>query len=343
MDESLISKRVVFLNQKDKKEFLEKSEFAISAKDLSKQFFVSQRTARDWLRGKYSIPQEVAVWLSDTHNISLPKYSVRSRTEHLKEIASKGGKERIKKYGKVSLDEDKRKKAWKRWWDREGKDSEHTLITKAHKISLPEEGEKLSEFVGIMMGDGGVSNYHISITLDAKTDVSYGSFVQKLIFDLFNVQAKEYFRKKERAINIVVHRKLLVEFCVSIGLKQGNKLKQGLDIPMWILNNKRYTVACIRGLFDTDGSIFMHTYISKGRQYSYPKMSFSSASPSLTRRVCDVLLDLGLNARITRNKREVRIEKKSDIKKYFTLIGSSNPKFHKLFGGVPERSNGTHC
>ena len=169
--------------------------------------------------------------LSTKSCVSIPKnIEVIKWNRHLKSASKKGGEMKYKKYGNVGGDETKRREAWRRWWGKEGKFKKQ-LIFKRKKINKPPKNVKLAEFAGIMVGDGGISEYRIAITLNSKDDYDYSIFVCKLTQELFGVSAKIYKRKDSLAMDIVVHGKDLVGFCRLIGLKIGDKLKQGLDIP----------------------------------------------------------------------------------------------------------------
>ena len=136
--------------------------------------------------------------------------------------------------------------------------------------------------------------------------------------------------KKFRAFDITISRRELVEFCIKLGLVSGNKIKQQIDIPQWIKNNPKYLLACVRGLVDTDGSIYTHSYRVNGKMYNYKKLSFASMSRPLRNTVCIVLSELGMKPRVTQ-EREVRIEDSGDTALYMKIIGTHNPKHLRRF------------
>lgn len=72
----------------------------------------------------------------------------------------------------IGGDEIKRKKAWAKWWENEGRFKEQ-IILKKKRIEIPPKSIKLAEFVGVMMGDGGISEYHTTVTLHSKDDLKY--------------------------------------------------------------------------------------------------------------------------------------------------------------------------
>lgn len=127
-----------------------------------------------------------------------------------------------------------------------------------------------------------------------------------------------------------------MNYLTKLELIKGNKIKQGLKMPQWILENHTYAIACLRSMFDTDGGIFTERHKINGREYNYPKMAFVSASPMLVADITAVLSTLGFSAKVRQGK-YVRLEKFTDIKQYFTIVGSNNPKHlrrYAQFGGV---------
>ena len=202
----------------------------------------------------------------------------------------------------------------------------------AREVLSPTHSVELAEFIGIMMGDGGMTNYQVKIALHSVDDAEYASFVRTLISDLFDVTPATYPDPLYNAVDIVVSRAQLVRFLQTCGLPVGNKLRHGLDIPAWITANAQYAVACVRGLVDTDGCVFTHQYVSNGKSYAYKKLCFTSASPALIASVSRIMSAVGLSPRISRKGREVRLDRKADVQRYFAEIGSSNPKHLKRLG-----------
>ena len=137
-----------------------------------------------------------------------------------------------------------------------------------------------------------------------------------------------------KALNICISRTDLVNFLAKHGLKVGNKLKQNLSIPEWILRSPKYIIPCIRGMVDTDGSVVIETHLIKNKKYSYPRLNFTSASPILVGQTVHLLEKLGFHPKIRRRGRSVQLENIKEIWEYFKRIGTSNPKHMKRFGGV---------
>lgn len=200
----------------------------------------------------------------------------------------------------------------------------------------PTINKTVAELVGIILGDGHVSKYQVSITLDMTSDKEYAIRVSRLCYEVFGVVPT---LRKRPALNCVVltlSSVALTRWLNSIGIPCGDKLKNGVDIPDQIKHEPTLFRACARGLFDTDGSIYLETHTYKDRKYSYPRMMFTSASPAILDSFFVACHGNGILAR-RRGVKRVAIEPFTDIKQYFRIIGSSNQKHldrFTAFGGV---------
>ena len=188
----------------------------------------------------------------------------------------------------------------------------HTLIPQA-KITDPAKVHLTLAFLGEQNPE--IKDKLVEIIEQSAKDIS-----------LFEVTPAVYHDAKDSVNNIVISRKNLVKFCVEkLDLKIGNKIRQQVDIPEWIKRNKKFQIACVRGLIDTDGSVIIHKYGVNGKLYNYKKLQFTSLSRPLLLSVYKILKDLEVNPRLARQK-EVWIDSKMSVKKYFDIVGSHNLK-----------------
>lgn len=305
----------------------------LSNSKLAKLLKISVRTLTDWKREKFLIPFSIIKTLSKKAKINIPtNITILDRYWYTRKGAKLGGVAVYKKYGQIGGDPEIRKKRWYEWWEKEGK-NKHFPILRSLPLKKPGYSTDLAEFVGIMMGDGGMSRTQICITLHHRNDLKYSKFVIKLAKKLFEINPSVYHNIKYSVNNIVISRTELVKFLNSIGLPVGNKVKQLIDIPEWIKNNKLYKIFCLRGLIDTDGCVFLHKYKVNGKFYTYKKLSFTTASGPLRETVFEILKTLNFKPRISQN-RDVRLDSQKDIKKYFKIIGSHNPKHLNKYRSV---------
>jgi len=148
----------------------------------------------------------------------------------------------------------------------------------------------LCEFVGIVIGDGcidgyvnkvGKSYFHVTITGDAKLDRIYlTDKIPSITQTIFKIHPKLTFRKDSRAVVIQFYSKQIFTLLTKrFGFVAGNKTYD-VTIPEEILNaSDKHVFATIRGIFDTDGSV----YLDKRNIYSkpYPRIIFTTVSKPL--------------------------------------------------------------
>jgi LAGLIDADG-like domain len=316
-------KRVIFHSGKQK-EFLEYVGGSLTTSEMARISNCSERTVRDWRREKFSMPLTAVRALSARTHVSIPKdIHVHDAYAHTSRAGKMGIVAVTAKYGRIPCDEKYRKEQWHLWWESTGK-FEKNSIFESKTIHKPRRSVELAEFIGIMMGDGGISDYQIAVTLHHIDDLEYAVFVAQLIKKLFKVTPRIYHSPTKSVNNIVVSRKKLVQYLHGLGLPIGNKVEQQFDIPEWIKRDRKLAIACLRGLVDTDGSIFTHRYQVKGVWYSYKKLSFTSASKPLQQSVHTLLCKFGFHSRIAGTN--VCLDRVADMKRYFSIIGSHNPK-----------------
>jgi transcriptional regulator with XRE-family HTH domain len=296
---------------------------------IGQKLGLSRRTISDWKRGKYNIEQVSFLKLVDLTDIAIQDlhYEIIDPDKQRLFASSLGGKAKWKKYRSIGTIEDRRKGGHTSYRNRY-KDQDD--IFARTKIKKHQKSVTLAEFIGICMGDGSITNYQVTISLNSEDDKEYISYVSECVKELFGLKVKLQKRTKKKCMNVVISSVELVELLMGYGLPKGDKIRANLDIPDWILRNRDYTIACLRGLFDTDGCIYLETHKRKSGAYSYPRLSFVSASEPLRQSVCDAYNDLEITGKIRMN-RSVNIERFTDVEKYFKIVGSSNDKHLRRF------------
>ena len=322
----------VFFPKGAQKKFINTILSKVSVKEAAELCNLSERTIRDWRREKFLMDLDALRKICKEIGIRLPSnIELRDDYWYVAHGSSAGGTAVLKKYGRIGGDPEYRKKKWYEWWEREGKYKKHPIINIVKPIRKPPFSGELAEFVGIVLGDGGITQRQITITFHSKDEKEYSEFVTNLIKSLFDVPVGIYYDKKYFALDLNISRSELVRFCIEkLGLKQGNKIKQQVDIPDWIKQNKLYSIACLRGLIDTDGCVFIHRYKVNGKWYSYKKLAFTNYSKPLQESVFNILENIGLNPRLAQG-RDVRLDGIEDMQKYFQLVGFNNTRHLKRY------------
>ena len=297
--------------------------------DLAVILKVSPRTLSNWRQERYLVPKRAYDVLCGLANYEPEIQEVRKEYWS----TSKAGRAYIMKHGRPKCDENYRKEMWRRWLKKKG----FSLRNRRNKVSI-KKSMGLAELIGIILGDGSVSKYQVTITLNKNDDKEYLNEVEKLIINNLGVRPKRYKREKYNTENIVISNKNFIEYLEDIGIRQGSKKRNNIHIPDWIKHENKYLKHCMRGIFDTDGCIYQEVHKIKSNKYKYLRFAITSYIPNLRIDIYDCLRDLGFKSKI-RSRRNIALESLKDIVKYFNLIGSSNPKHIRRFNKFMEGSD----
>ena len=203
--------------------------------------------------------------------------------------------------------------------------------------------EELAEFAGLALGDGsltyrkGTNTLRFQLRGDAKSDRDhYLNFVIPLCNNLLSqilgkkVGVVEDINKNSFGVSIESSK--IKPFFDFIGVPIG--IKNELYIPKWIKENKQYSIAFVKGLFDTDGGIsYKRNNTAKSNFHTVGIISISSISKNLIEETSEVLnlLNLKHYVRSYKSKTNVHRAFRIDIyrpheKRFMKLVGSHNPK-----------------
>lgn len=206
----------------------------------------------------------------------------------------------------------------------------------------------LYELIGIILGDGSLKHYptkrvyDLEIVGDAKDDQEYFSKISDLLFKLTNKEPKILVRKEKlgNSLRLHLYSKKFVEYLINdIGITNKNKTFTG-EIPKQYLNWK-FSKHIIRGLFETDGSI----YFSKSKKIkypSYPRIEIKTSSKKLASQTFKILKQKAFKIRISSSKtdrtKRLLLSGPEMLEKWVLEIGFSSMKkyskylFWKKFG-----------
>ena len=185
-------------------------------------------------------------------------------------------------------------------------------------IKVPAQSRQLAEFLGLIAGDGCIvkSTYSTYVTCGAELDYDYVlNIVRPMFEELFEVSP--HIRKQNGALHCWVNSKRLFNFILEkCNFPVGQK-KNNLNVPSWISGKKEYSIAFLRGLFDTDGGVHRHHKNSI-------QLGFTSASPKFLKQVYVLLINLKLNPRL--GEKDIWIFQKEKVNLFFKTIAPKNPK-----------------
>lgn len=176
----------------------------------------------------------------------------------------------------------------------DSKSAEHSLVrvrfSPAAHFDTANQTYKLNwaYVVGLAIGDGNLSNPNgRAIRLRISCDAKYPKLIETIMNALKILLPHNVVNtivRPRNCVDVYVFSNLLEEL-LGWKAKGGPKFKQHVRVPDWIKNNKEYSILCLRGLFQTDGSI----YNDRG----YVMTQFVTIIPELAEDVMTMITNLG--------------------------------------------------
>jgi len=164
--------------------------------------------------------------------------------------------------------------------------------------NLINEDKSLQAYViGLAIGDGNLSNPNDRATrLRITCDNKYPLLMRRIIFalkSLFPQNKVSCSEQKQGCADVSVYSNHLENL---LGWKAGggSKFLQKVSIPDWIKNNNEYKINCLRGLIETDGSIYMDR--------KYKMVIFKTIIPKLADDFYSMMTSLGFKPKIYKIK-----------------------------------------
>jgi DNA-binding transcriptional regulator WhiA len=176
----------------------------------------------------------------------------------------------------------------------------------------------LAYITGVALGDGNLSRVNRAVRLRISCDLKYPNLINEVKEKLAIISPYNKINQRKVKGNCVDIYCYSNDWEDTLGWKVGSKLVQQVSTPNWIFQRKKYIVACLKGLLQTDGSIYMDR--------GYKMVNFVNHSRKLAIDVLAMVNSLGFRASFSevsfkdKNTRyTVRIAR--DCEKFINYIG----------------------
>lgn len=175
-----------------------------------------------------------------------------------------------------------------------------------------EKTEQLAFLIGMTLGDGHVEKFprseRLHIVLGADKPLLW-QHVAKVVEQVFSKKAWVRLGKRGTYVEISLYQTRLSK---RLDVPAGDRGKLIVRLPEWIRSEYRYLVACLKGLFEAEGSYSVHA-----PTYTH-NLSFSNKNPALLNEVEWALTSLGFHPE--RRPNAVRLRKKREVGRFIELI-----------------------
>jgi len=146
----------------------------------------------------------------------------------------------------------------------------------------------LAYIIGVAIGDGNLSNPNgRAVRLRITCDLKYKGLIAKIsatVQKLLPNNKVSIINRASTYCDISCYSNKW-ESLLGWRAKGGSKYKQNVSVPDWIKLNKKYSTSCLRGLLETDGSIY--------KDRGYKMVNFVTIIPKLSSDVVEIIKNIG--------------------------------------------------
>ncbi len=179
----------------------------------------------------------------------------------------------------------------------------------------------IAELVGVIIGDGHIyrknRKYQIGVTGNPITDREYFEKLKILIFKEWKKEVK--IKIGGRGLRIVFDSKEICSFLINdLKMFHGRGKCEKTEIPEIIYNDPILVKHTIRGIADTDGSVFVS---KKPGIEKYPSIEITTTSKNLASQISQTFISKGFKV----SKRNHQSKKLNSLRAYkISLYGNKN-------------------
>jgi len=208
-------------------------------------------------------------------------------------------------------------------------------------VTLPSRlNVSLAEEIGIHIGDGSMGIYGNTSLYSLRGHLHkdrefYDLFLKNLYERIFNIDVN--LREWSDVYGFQYGSKAIINFkqnvlCLPLGPKKS------ISIPAILFSKKKFLIACILGIFATDGNIYFE---KKPSDSMYPRISINTISKPLAFQIEHILENLlRFNLSVCEVKPfkpnwstryDIVVRGHENFKKWIKIIGSNHPMHKKEF------------
>jgi len=183
--------------------------------------------------------------------------------------------------------------------------------------------EPMAELIGATLGDGNLYDkrpYYVEYTGDPIKDMHYFKHVLLPIVRSEIGKSPNIF-VRDKGLRFRIFSKSFVQWLEEVGIPAG-EAKGVAAAPEVISSNKKLMTRCVRGVHDTDGSVYFDlrpVYLTP-----YPRIELHMKNIRLIRQVSEFFDDLGITHCFVKSKNSLQTSGFEALRQFLRRIGFSN-------------------
>lgn len=163
----------------------------------------------------------------------------------------------------------------------------------------------LAEFIGVLLGDGNITKFPRTECLTLASNSNAKEFINRYATFFKKFFGKNPYIEPKRTHNCTRVRVYQKYISKRLGVPTGNRGKVLNRVPSWILQNRKFLIRYLRGLYEAEGSFCIH------KPTSTYKLLFSNRNPSLLDIVYSSLQRIGFHPH--RSRYQIQLSRREEV------------------------------
>jgi intein/homing endonuclease len=181
----------------------------------------------------------------------------------------------------------------------------------------------MAELIGATLGDGNIYDKRPSYVEYCGNPITDEYYFNHVLLPIVNGETNKTPKTfvRDRGLRFRINSKSFVEWLKLRGIPAGEE-KGMAKAPDFISSDRNLMTRCVRGVHDTDGSV----YFDMRPAYSapYPRIELHMKNVDLVGQVSNFFRDIGIGHSFVRSKNSIETAGVDVLRNYLKLIGFSN-------------------
>jgi intein/homing endonuclease len=184
--------------------------------------------------------------------------------------------------------------------------------------------ERIAELIGAILGDGNIYDkrpHYVEFCGNPVNDLLY---YERVLLPIVREELGKYPRLFVRygGLRFRINQRSFVDWLKQQGIPAG-EAKGSASFPDFIVSSRKLLPRCIRGIYDTDGSVYFDRRPAYVRPY--PRVDLHMTNACLLEQLSRFLDEYGIKHSFVRSKGSLETAGVESLKLFLQKVGFSNP------------------
>jgi intein/homing endonuclease len=181
----------------------------------------------------------------------------------------------------------------------------------------------MAELIGATLGDGNIYDKRPTYVEYCGNPLTDAYYFEHVLLPIVHSETNKFPKLfvRDLGLRFRIYSKSFVEWLKEKGIPAG-EAKGMAKAPEFIRSNRRMMTSCVRGVYDTDGSVYFD--MRPAYAAPYPRIELHMKNVDLVRQVSNFFQDIGIAHGFVKSKNSIQTAGVDALGDFLKLVGFSN-------------------